>query len=122
MGIGQYKTKISQALASYGLDNFDFEIIEECPIEKLNERETYWIHYYDTIKNGYNITDNCADGPVVMGECNPNTKLKNNDVLTIRNRIHINNENIVDVYEEYKNKISYNSFWNLVHGTTWKKC
>ena len=49
------------AFKKYGLENFSFEIIEECPREKLNEREKYWIQYYHTYihdlkSNGYNLT------------------------------------------------------------------
>lgn len=36
------------------LDNFTFEIIEECCPEKLNEREIYWVAYYDSFHNGLN--------------------------------------------------------------------
>lgn len=28
-----------KAFKKYGIENFSFKIIEECPIEKLNERE-----------------------------------------------------------------------------------
>ena len=54
-----------------------------------------------------------------IGENNPKTNLTNNDVLTIRNRIHLNNEDIHLVYKEYANRISYDSFWQLAHGITW---
>lgn len=30
--------------------------MEECDNEQLNEREIYWISYYDTFYNGYNAT------------------------------------------------------------------
>ena len=40
----------------YGINNFIFEIIEECKIQDLDNREIYWIEYYDTYKNGYNLT------------------------------------------------------------------
>lgn len=43
-------------LRKLGIDNFNFEIIERCPINKLNEREKYWIEYYDSFNNGYNQT------------------------------------------------------------------
>lgn len=43
-----------KAMYKYGLDNFDFSIIEECSKDKLNEREKYWILYYDSLNNGYN--------------------------------------------------------------------
>lgn len=38
--------KIFNSLKKYGWDNHKFEIIEECPIEKLDEREVYWKQYY----------------------------------------------------------------------------
>lgn len=45
-----------QAFKKYGLENFTFEEIEEVPQDKLDEREKYWINYYDSYKNGYNST------------------------------------------------------------------
>ena len=45
-----------RAFKKYGIDNFSFEILEECPIEELNEKEIYYINYYDTYNNGYNQT------------------------------------------------------------------
>lgn len=39
-------TLLYKAMRRDGINNFDFEIIEECPKEKLNEREQYWIQYY----------------------------------------------------------------------------
>lgn len=38
----------------YGEENFTINILEECPINLLDEREEYWIKKYDSIKNGYN--------------------------------------------------------------------
>lgn len=40
----------------YGADNFEFTIIEQCDENELNEREIYWIEYYDSYLNGYNQT------------------------------------------------------------------
>lgn len=39
----------------YGKDSFEFSIIELCPVEMLDEKETYWIDYYDSTQTGYNI-------------------------------------------------------------------
>lgn len=39
-----------------GLENVEWEVIEEVSNELLNERERYWINYYDTKSNGYNCT------------------------------------------------------------------
>lgn len=38
-----------------GIENFIFEIIEECPKELLNEKEIYWINKLNTLENGYNM-------------------------------------------------------------------
>lgn len=107
-----------RAMRKYGLEKFSFSILEECSIEQLDERERYWIKYFDSYNKGYNQTlggQYCS-----LGESNNNTKLKNNDVLTIRTRIHINKEYIKDVYKDYNNLVSYDSFWQLAHGHTWK--
>ena len=44
---------IKQAIFKYGKENFKIELIEDCDIELLNEREQYWISYYDSYNNGY---------------------------------------------------------------------
>lgn len=36
--------------------SFIFEIIEECPFEILDEREIYYINFYDSYMHGYNGT------------------------------------------------------------------
>lgn len=45
-----------KAFAKYGIENFSVEMVEEVECEKLNEREIYWIAYYDSFRNGYNAT------------------------------------------------------------------
>ena len=48
-------SKIHDAIKENGLENFTFEILEEVPKDKLNEREKYWINFYETDKWGYNM-------------------------------------------------------------------
>ena len=45
-----------QAFRKYGIDNFICETIEEVENEKLDEREKYWIEYYNSYLEGYNST------------------------------------------------------------------
>lgn len=52
----EYMSARSQAFRKYGLENFTFEIIEQCDKTQLNEREKYWIKYYDSYNDGYNST------------------------------------------------------------------
>ena len=45
-----------KAFNKYGIENFSCEIVEMVENEKLDEREKYWIEYYDSYFNGYNST------------------------------------------------------------------
>ena len=49
---------IGKAIRKYGEENFYIELLEECTIEELNERERYWISYFNSTNNkfGYNIS------------------------------------------------------------------
>ena len=44
--------KLHNSFMKYGFENHIFEVIEECSIELLNERETYWKQYYLDQVNG----------------------------------------------------------------------
>lgn len=45
-----------RALNKYGVDNFIIEQIEECSSSQANDREIYWIKYYNSYYSGYNAT------------------------------------------------------------------
>lgn len=45
---------LTRSWHKYGEDNFEFTIIERCNENQLNEREIYWIDYYDSYYHGYN--------------------------------------------------------------------
>lgn len=51
-----YNFSFYRAIRKYGLENFKFEVLEECDQKDLNERELHWISYYDSYHNGYNET------------------------------------------------------------------
>lgn len=44
------------AIRKYGIENFIIEPIEECSLEELNQKECYWIEYYHSFQDGYNVT------------------------------------------------------------------
>jgi group I intron endonuclease len=46
--------KILNSLKGFGVANHVFEIIEECLIEQLHEREHYWKKHYTSVENGLN--------------------------------------------------------------------
>lgn len=45
------------AFQKYGIDNFTFEVLEECDTLDLDSKEMYYIKLYDTYRNGYNQTE-----------------------------------------------------------------
>ena len=53
-----YTSHLYSAMDKYGTDNFVFEGIEEATEELLDEREKFWISYYDSSnpQKGYNLT------------------------------------------------------------------
>ena len=53
---------IHKAIKKYGKSNFTLEVIEEVEQNILNDREKYWIKYYNSYKNGYNSTEGGQDG------------------------------------------------------------
>lgn len=49
---------IGKAIRKYGEDKFYVELLEECLVEELNEREQYWISFFKATDNrfGYNMS------------------------------------------------------------------
>lgn len=49
--------KLYPNMIKYGIENFTFELMEKCDnASQLNEKEKYWIEFYDTYHNGLNNT------------------------------------------------------------------
>ena len=53
----EHNAHLQNAWNKYGASNFKFEIIEVCPFSDLDEREIYWINYYDSKNTSYNFAD-----------------------------------------------------------------
>lgn len=66
------KRGIDAAIAKYGWEIFTVEVLETCPVSKLNEREIFFIAVLNTkAPNGYNMTDG-GDG----GGSNPSEETR----------------------------------------------
>ena len=105
-----------RAFAKYGIDNFKFEVLEECQPEELGEREKYYISLYNTYYDGYNRT---PGGQNNHHETHPKHKLTKEDVIDIRIR-YGNLERCNEVYELYKDCIGQSGFNKIWKGETWK--
>ena len=48
---------IDNDIKKYGVENFSFEVVEECDYIELNIKESYYIKKYNSINHGYNIKE-----------------------------------------------------------------
>ena len=118
--LSQHKQKrfvpIDMWINMIGVENFNFEIIEEGPDIDLNEREQYYIKYYNSQKTGYNKQDGGFNNSI--GEGNGRAKLTYDDVIAIRTAYN-NHQNQKATYELFKDKITFNSFQSVWQGRSW---
>lgn len=98
-----------------GIEAFTYEILEECSIEKLSERERYWTDKFEATKSGNKFDGGLRD---VVGNNNPNKKITENDVVEIR-KAYAAHKKQKNIYEFYKDKISFSYFQNLWQGQSW---
>ena len=81
---------LSRAIEKYGLENFSKEIIEECKTKKiLNDREIYWINYYNAVEsdNFYNIASGGDGGNTIAGYTNDQKNLLSTKLSDMRKGI-----------------------------------
>lgn len=136
-----YNTKFYSALREYGLDAFEVEILELCSEELLDEKEIYYINYYDSFQHGYNSTSGGQNwssnihsketeekrkntrelNQSLKGENHPRAKLTNEEVILIRQR-YIDGESSEQIYQDYKDIYSsYDTFRRIILGYTYKE-
>lgn len=113
-----------QAFQKYGLNNFLFEVIEEMTYENYelfsNNREQYWILYYNSYKNGYNNTLG-GDGGYIEAAAAANRKLTLEEVSQIRD-LYADCELCLDeAYRLFQHKITRRGFQAVWLGENYKR-
>lgn len=53
--ICHHSPKLQEDWDEYGEDAFRAEVLEVCPEHKLEEREKYWIYFFNSAEEGYNV-------------------------------------------------------------------
>ncbi len=78
LDLGGGRVKIKNAILKYGIESFEFFILDLAPdLESLNELEKQYIIYYDSIINGYNCNEGGDSAPTFLGrKHSQETKLK----------------------------------------------
>lgn len=66
-------SKFYRAIRKYGIENFVVKILERPLVQDLPEREKYWIKFFNTCDNGYNMTKGGDGGDLFTN--NPNKEI-----------------------------------------------
>jgi group I intron endonuclease len=114
--------KLFNSIKKYGYENHTFEVIEECNIELLNERERYWQDFYNCVENGLNcrLTKTNDKSGILSKETIE--KLKNKDFSYLKgNSFRKDILHTEEIKQQIKNTLIKNSKKdNYVNGMTGK--
>lgn len=101
-------TYLHRAMKKYGIENFIIEKID-CATnqEELNEKEFYWIHYYNSDVDGYNLKSS-------IGKCGGDTLSNHKNLEDIKIKI-VNSK----VFDKNPNSVKIEAF-NVLTNTSKK--
>lgn len=105
-----------QAILKYGWDNFTHDILEENLTEhEVDEREIYWINFYNSQKDGYNFTSGGCGNHNFSQEHKQN--LKNSVVKKLgKSVICVNTKQIYSSINEASQKTGVNHIEDCCSG------
>lgn len=76
-----------QAMRKYGIDNFKIESIDNANnLKDLQDKEMYWVNFYDSYNKGYNMT---LGGDINPMECDISKLSHDNKMRSLEVRIKI---------------------------------
>ena len=120
----EYDKALYRAFRKYGESNFSFEVLEE--LDELqydalsDEREQYWIQFYNSFAEGYNETPG-GDGGFNEKARNSVKKLTDKEIEHIRTMYGECNICLSDAYQLYSDRITKRGFQAIWLGQNHKK-
>lgn len=107
-----YNYPLYKAIRKYGIENFKFEVLEECLVEELTDKENYWINKFNTTNSDYGYNQTSETG--VNYHFNLLNQEKLNDIIDklINTRIMLK-----DIAAEYN--ISLICIKDINQGISW---
>lgn len=126
-----YNEKLQEDFNKYGMNIFEFGVLEECKRESLDEKEQYYIKKYNTVESGYNN----ASGGLKGFKSSEETKLKvslhhadvngeNNPAYgkSVKERMGDNYDTWLKNISEANKRFIGNQNWKLVKNRPMKPC
>lgn len=90
------------AIKEHGWEDFEFEILELCPPNQLNEKEQYWVSFYDSYKHGYNETPG-GEGSYMSGKKKPVAQYDLNGNFIAEYESTLDAERVLDIKPKTSN-------------------
>jgi group I intron endonuclease len=111
------QSKLHNSLLKYGWEAHNIKLIEECPVNILNERERYWQEYYNCLEEGLNCRLTTTENK--SGHLSIDTKQKISKALKGKKQPNISKAKTGVVLDlETKQKISETNKKNFAEGKT----
>lgn len=119
---------IHNALLKYGFEHFKISVIEEnIPYSELNQKEEYWINFYNSkTPNGYNLTnggDDCGRKEIYQINIYSNEIVnKYGSITEAAEKNNLDKSMLSKVCREYKNYASLGGYkWCFVDNYDYEK-
>lgn len=106
---GDYNSLLYNDMRVYGIENFEFSVIEECNKDELLDREKFWVAQLDSYDNGYNNTAGGNSGIV--------NKLPKELLFEIMQKLKDTNDGNSDIAQMYG--VSENMVSGINTGRYW---
>ena len=107
--VNTYDYPLYLAIRKYGIENFSFNIVQECEPCELNELEIYWIKYYNSYFDGYNQTRG-------GNQYACNVKLSDEDLLEIVDLLKNSNLSQKEIAQSFN--VGYDTVSEINNGKT----
>lgn len=114
-----YLLPIHRAMRKYGYGNTCLEILERCSKDLLDEREKYWIDFYQSAnrKYGYNLSYGGQDSFGLKGERHSRAILTQKQVDEIKDLLRYKKITMKEIAIQYD--VSTVAITNINRGKTW---